>query len=202
MLTVSKTQTADAGAYVPQRSPQSIIARVAAGDQVALGELYDRFAGCVHAIALRILHVPADAEDVVQLVFVQIWREAYRYDSGRGTPEAWIGTMTRTRALDRLRQRVARKEASSEAAPGTTATPAAVECLAVRKALQTLSEVQRTALELAYYEGLTQKEISERLRTPLGTIKTHMRCAMMQLRGTLAPLAPEGKRSVRPRYAS
>jgi RNA polymerase sigma-70 factor (ECF subfamily) len=96
--------------------------------------------------------------------------------------------MARTRALDRLRRRVSRREEPSETAPGESKAPRNEEALAVRKALDGLSSDQRTALELAYYEGLTQSEIAERLGEPLGTIKTRIRTAMIRLKGVLGPL--------------
>ena len=173
-------------------SSETLIARIASGDQGALGVFYDRYAGLVNGLALRILRDTSDAEDVVQEVFVQAWRQADRFDPGRGSPEAWLSTLARTRALDRLRRRVSRREEPSEAAPGTTATPRNVEVLAVRKALADLSENQRKALELAYYEGLTQSEIAERLGEPLGTIKTRIRTAMIRLREALSPLPGSG----------
>jgi RNA polymerase sigma-70 factor (ECF subfamily) len=166
----------------------TLLRRLSGGDQSALGEFYDLYAGLVNGIALRILRDATEAEDVVQEVFVQIWRQAARYDPGRGTPEAWICTMTRTRALDRLRRRAARREEPGEAAPGASAAPKAEEALAVRKALDGLSADQRHALELAYYEGLTQSEIAKRLDEPLGTVKTRIRAAMIRLREALEPL--------------
>jgi RNA polymerase sigma-70 factor (ECF subfamily) len=171
-------------------SAVALIGQVAAGDQQALSRLYDRYSGLVNGLALRILRDAADAEDVVQDVFVQAWRQADRFDPTRGSPEAWICTLARTRALDRLRRRVSRREEPAEAAPGTTATPRNVEVLAVRQALEDLSVNQRRALELAYYEGLTQSEIAERLGEPLGTIKTRIRTAMIRLRDALGPLPP------------
>jgi RNA polymerase sigma-70 factor (ECF subfamily) len=173
-----------------ETSSGALIGRIAAGQQDALGEFYDRYAGLVNGLALRILRDPSDAEDVVQEVFVQAWRQADRFDPARGTPEAWLCTLARTRALDKLRRRVSRREEPAEAAPGTTAAPRNVEVLAVRKALEDLSANQRRALELAYYEGLTQSEIAERLGEPLGTIKTRIRTAMMRLREALSPLPP------------
>lgn len=166
----------------------AVLRRLTAGDHAALGEMYDRYAGLVNGLALRILRNTAEAEEVVQEVFVQIWRQAVRFDPGRGSVEAWISTIARTRALDRMRRRVSRREEPGEVPPGTAAdTPKTVEALAVRKALDSLSEDQRKALELAYYEGLTQSEIAERLGEPLGTIKTRIRTAMIRLRDVLAP---------------
>jgi RNA polymerase sigma-70 factor (ECF subfamily) len=166
---------------------QSLLRRLAAGDTEALGEFYDLYAGLVNGLALRILRDASDAEDVVQEVFVQAWRQASRFDGERGTPEAWLCTMARTRALDRLRRRVSRREDREEAAPAPTSTPKSAEAIAVRKALEGLSEDQRRALELAYYEGLTQTEIAARLGEPLGTVKTRIRTAMIRLREVLGP---------------
>jgi RNA polymerase sigma-70 factor (ECF subfamily) len=165
----------------------AVLRRLTAGDHTALGEVYGRYAGLVNGLALRILRNTAEAEEVVQEVFVQIWRQAVRFEPGRGSVEAWICTIARSRALDRLRRRASRREEPEDVAPGGADTPRTVEALAVRKALDSLSEDQRKALELAYYEGLTQSEIAERLGEPLGTVKTRIRTAMMRLRDVLAP---------------
>lgn len=164
---------------------ESLIRRLITGDHKALGEFYDLYAGLVNGLALRILHDRTEAEDVVQEVFVQVWRQATRFDPRRGSPEAWVCTIARSRALDRLRRRTSRREDAHTAPPGAVALPRSDEALAVRKALEGLSPDQRRALELAYYEGLTQSEISERLREPLGTIKTRIRTAMIRLREVL-----------------
>jgi RNA polymerase sigma-70 factor (ECF subfamily) len=165
----------------------AVLDRLAAGDHAALGEVYDRYSGLVNGLALRILRNTAEAEEVIQEVFVQVWRQAERFDPARGSVEAWICTIARTRALDRLRRRTSRREDSDDAIPGASDMPKTVESLAVRKALDTLSADQRTALELAYYEGLTQSEIAERLGEPLGTVKTRIRTAMIRLRDVLGP---------------
>ena len=167
----------------------ALLRRLAAGDQKALGEFYDLYAGLANGLALRILRDAADAEDVVQEAFVQVWRQASRYDPRRGSPQAWLCTIARTRALDRLRRRVSRREDAAEAAPLGTETPQTEEALTVRKALDGLSADQRRALELAYYEGLTQTEIARELGEPLGTIKTRIRTAMIRLREALGPEA-------------
>jgi RNA polymerase sigma-70 factor (ECF subfamily) len=164
---------------------QALLQRVAAGDSEALGELYDLYAGLANGLALRILRRPSEAEDVVQEVFVQVWRQASRYDPERGSPQAWLSIMTRTRALDRLRRLTSRREDSGERAPVALDLPKSDDALVVRSALDALSEDQRRALELAYYEGLTQTEIAERLGEPLGTVKTRIRSALIRLRETL-----------------
>jgi RNA polymerase sigma-70 factor (ECF subfamily) len=163
-----------------------VLRRLAEGDSLALAEFYDAHAGLAYGLALRVLRDRSDAEDVVQEAFVQVWRQADRYDPARGSPQAWLCAIVRTRALDRLRRRVSRRE--QEEAPEPVAagsTPDREGELAVRKALLTLSAEQRRALELAYYEGLTQSEIARRLGEPLGTVKTRIRSAMIRLRQEL-----------------
>jgi RNA polymerase sigma-70 factor (ECF subfamily) len=175
-----------------QSASLALLRRLAAGEQAALGEFYDLFAGLVNAVALRVLRDVAEAEDVVQEVFVQIWRQAARYDPGRGSPEAWVSTLARTRSIDRLRARVARTRPSAQGnsdLAASTNPPNAAETLAVRTALGELPAEQRRVLELAYFEGLSQTEIARRLDQPLGTIKTRTRAAMLRLRAALEPLA-------------
>lgn len=174
---------------MPEATVPSLVLQIAAGDAEALARFYDLYAGLVNGLALRILRDVADAEDVVQEVFVQVWRQASRFDPSRGAAEAWLCTIARTRALDRLRRRTSRREDSEDQGPGFSTMPRNDEALAVRKALDTLPFDQRLALELAYYEGLTQTEIAERLAQPLGTIKTRIRTAMIRMREVLGPPA-------------
>jgi RNA polymerase sigma-70 factor (ECF subfamily) len=169
-----------------QAPPEALLHRVAAGDHAALGDLYDRYAGLAYGLALHIVRDAAEAQDVVQEAFVQVWRQAGRYDRARGSPEAWVCTITRTRALDRLRRRAARREEPSLPAPTAASASTPDEALAVRSALRSLSQEQRQALELAYFEGLTQSEIARRLGEPLGTVKSRIRAGMMRLREALA----------------
>lgn len=163
----------------------ALLRRLADGDAQALAEFYDAHAALAYGLASRVLRDRSDAEDVVQEAFVQVWRQAARYDPLRGSPQAWLCAIVRTRALDRLRRRIARREAGEAPAAGGAGPPDHEGRLAIRKALQALSPEQRQALELAYYEGLTQTEIARRLDTPLGTIKTRIRTGMMRLREEL-----------------
>jgi len=167
-----------------------LMQRLASGDQGALGEVYDRYAGLVNGLALRILRNTAEAEDVVQDVFVQVWREAARFDGARGSVQAWVCVIARSRAVDRLRRRTARREDGEPATLSVEGRGSGedepVIAATVRKALDRLTAEQREPLELAYYEGLTQVEIAERLREPLGTIKTRMRTGLIRLREFLA----------------
>jgi RNA polymerase sigma-70 factor (ECF subfamily) len=180
---------ASSSQVMSESQAHALLRRLAAGDQKALGEFYDLFASLANGLALRILRDTSDAEDVVQESFVQVWRQASRYDPRRGSPQAWLCTIARTRALDRLRRRVSRREDATDAPPATTDAPQTEETLTVRKALDGLSTDQRRALELAYYQGLTQTEIARELGEPLGTIKTRIRTAMIRLREALGPEA-------------
>lgn len=158
----------------------------------AAAELYDRYAPQVYALARRIVRNDGDAEDVVQDVFSQAWRTAASYDRQRGSVIGWLLTITRTRAIDKLRSRHARPAADGAVLPDSLPAAEAPDVLVVaeqaalvRQALLDLPAAQRTALELAYYEGLTQTEIAARLAEPLGTVKTRMRTALQTLRARL-----------------
>ena len=180
----------------PERD-RALIRAVAAGAGDAVADLYDRHGATVYGLALRVLGQPDLAEEVVQDVFAQVWREAGRYDAGRSTVAGWIVMLTRTRAIDRLRARRARPDLSATAPaaqaatlPAAGRTPEAITLLAenvrqVRGALAQLPDQIRSLIELAYYEGLTHSEIAERTGIPLGTVKTRLRTAMGTLRSAL-----------------
>jgi RNA polymerase sigma-70 factor (ECF subfamily) len=183
------------------REQQEDAARVesaASGNGAALAALYDRHVRGVYSLALRVVADEADAEEVVQEVFDQAWRQASRYDPARGTVAAWLLNMARTRAIDRLRARRARPDRGGQDAehswselPAPAVDPldaldAARDAARVRQALQQLPLIQRVAIELAYFEGLTQTQIAARLEEPLGTVKTRIRLALMKLRDALS----------------
>jgi len=172
-----------------------VLERVATGDTAALGDLYDAHARSVYSLALRILGDPSEAEDVVQDVFTQAWRQAARYDSRRATVTGWLLMMARSRSLDRLRARQARPDKTiatplpdlASGDPGQEAEALGAEDVErLRAALKRLGDAARTPIELAYYEGLSQSAIAERLGQPLGTVKTRMRTALAQLREWLS----------------
>lgn len=170
---------------------------MAAGDQAAMAELYDQTNALVYGLALRILADPSAAEDVMIEVYTQLWRQAATYDPARGSPSAWLLTLTRSRAIDARRARgrdLAREplEAAGDPAsemPGPEALTAAGERHRfVHGALAGLSAELRQLIELAYFAGMSHGEIAAALGQPLGTVKTRIRSAMMQLRERLAPL--------------
>ncbi len=172
----------------------SLVARLAEGDMDAAATLYDRHAGQIYALARRIVRNDEDAEDVVQEVFAQAWRTADRYEGRRGTVVGWLLMMARTRAIDKVRARQSRPVADTSVlpdaiqgsgVPASDALVAAEEAGRVREALHSLPDPQRTVLELAYFEGLTQAEVAVRLSEPLGTVKTRMRTALGTLRTRL-----------------
>lgn len=175
---------------------QAALARMARGEHAALAELYDRRARLVFSLALRILRERADAEDVVQDVFAQVWAQAARYNPARGAVAAWMLMVTRSRAIDRLRARTARPEVANDLHAIEDARDVAalqdMQLLSeeqvdrIRSAVAELPAPQQRALELAYYQGLTHTEVAERLSEPLGTVKTRIRQALIKLRESLA----------------
>jgi RNA polymerase sigma-70 factor, ECF subfamily len=182
-LTPEQAQTSDA----------DLIYAVARGDEGALASLYDRYRLILFGLILRILHSRPEAEDVLQDVFIQVWKRAADFDESRGRPFTWLVTLARSRSIDRLRALDSRQRTANEAvldAPDSVsdASQDAVRSEqreVVRNALDALPAEQRQALVLAYFEGLTQSEIALRLGAPLGTIKTRMRSGMTKLRESL-----------------
>jgi RNA polymerase sigma-70 factor (ECF subfamily) len=172
------------------------LARMARGEGDAVAELYDRHARPIYSLALRILGDATEAEDIVQEVFSQAWKQATRYSASRGAVGAWLLTLARSRAIDRLRAKRARPgDVSDERVadqlvdagpPADSLVLSSEQVARVRAALDELPLLQRAAIELAYYEGLTHAEIADRLEQPLGTVKTRIRLAMMKLRDVLA----------------
>ena len=161
----------------------------------ALSGLYDRYAAALLAVARRILGSPADAEEVLQEVFLHVWNHAGRYDAGRSSVSTWLMLVARSRAIDRLRTRkvVERThETSAQGNPVEHASPEGVENVflqerreRVRGEMAKLPGEQRQVLEMAFYEGLSQSEIAARAGLPLGTVKTRTLLAMKKLRSAL-----------------
>lgn len=176
----------------------ALLANIVKGDQQAFSQLYDHSSTLLFTLAFRILGSREEAEELLQDVYLEIWRKVVRYDVGRGTPMAWLITLTRSRAIDRLRARNTRKyNATSPLDTGVSAKladlgPSPFETqadqelrMAVGTAITTLPQAQQQAVELAYYEGLSHHEIAARLNQPLGTVKTRIKLGMSKLRDAL-----------------
>jgi len=159
-------------------------------------ETHEELRPYLFAIAYRMLGSVAEAEDVVQEVFSQAWRQASRYQASRGNVVAWLMNLTRSRAIDRLRSRKARPqpigvdataiEMTDPAQPMDEQLALSAQAAQIRAALEELSLLQRVAIELAFYEGLTHAQIAERLELPLGTVKTRIRQGLLKLKDRLA----------------
>lgn len=184
----------------PKSSDQALLERVAGKDSQALADLYDRYAAVALALAGRILGDRSEAEDVLQVVFTRVWQEAGRYDATKGSPTAWLLSWIRNGAIDRLRRREALQRAALQSADHAPAGPhdgahghdaSAEERERLAKAVAALPADQRQVIEMAYFEGLSQTQIAQRLGEPLGTVKTRVRLGMNKLRQALPALSGE-----------
>ena len=167
-----------------------LVARIRAGDEQAMSELYDRYAKVVYAVALRVLQDAAAAEDVLQDIFLQLWRNPDAFDGSRGSLAAWLAVISRHRSIDRLRKR--RPETDIEEcviAGGPDLRDETERALVIEKVRDVLAEMnpdQRKVLELAFFQGLTHTEIADKTGEPLGTIKTRIRSGLQLLRAKFA----------------
>ena len=172
-----------------------LVAALRARDERALAQLYDRYGGAIYGLALRVTGDSGAAEEISVDTFWQLWQQADRFDGSQGSLQNWLFTIARSRAIDRVRARVARKRTTAEDPTDVNDVRRPEEAAElverrrlVREAMAGLSPDQRTALALAYYDGLSHSQIAERLQEPLGTVKTRIRQAMITLRRTLGPL--------------
>ncbi|GAB1488358.1 sigma-70 family RNA polymerase sigma factor [Opitutaceae bacterium] len=192
----SSSRPSEPADHSRQDEDARLLRLVADGDRDAFARLYDRFSRPLFSIALRVLNDAREAEDIVHDVFVALWEKSASFESNRGSAFAWCVTMTRNRAIDRVRARKRRGELLSESVPsdlGYEVNDAGTgdsaddlwgkeKAAAVRAALAHLPTEQRAALQLAYFSGLTQQEIAAHLREPLGTVKARIRRGLLKLR--------------------
>ncbi len=177
-----------------QESDVLLLKAIAARDEAALAQLYDHYGRILFGLLMRILNNREEAEDVLQEVFLQVWRKAADFDESRGRPFTWLVTLARSRGIDRLRalasrERVAEagaREVSEEISDAATDALKSEQRGLVSDALAKLPDEQKRPIMLAYFDGLTQSEIATRLGAPLGTVKTRMRTGMIRLRELLA----------------
>jgi RNA polymerase sigma-70 factor, ECF subfamily len=181
-----------------QRTPPNetdLLRRIATGDGDALSRLFELHSPVVLGLLVRMLGGRAEAEEVLQETFLQVWMQADRYEESRSSPRGWILMLARSRALDRLRRRTSRERREDEVAAGegvavrpvgTARLEAAEQRTRIGTALGGLSPEQRHCIELAFFEGLTHTQIAERLKAPLGTVKSRILLGMNKLRQALS----------------
>lgn len=184
----------DKAAPTPNEDAQ-LLSRVAAGDEAALAELFDRYSGLLTALARRVLNSTSDAEEILQEVFLQVWNQASRYDRSRSSVSTWLVLITRSRAIDRLRSRQVKDRtllALKQEKPVSHTSPEGSRSVLMeqrRKRLHSemlvLPPEQRQVLELAFFSGMTQSEIANATEIPLGTVKTRTLLAMKKMRKAL-----------------
>ena len=173
---------------------EALLRRVARGDEAAFERLYDLHAALVHGVVLQVLRDPAQAEEVTQEVLLEVWRTAARFDAERGSARAWLVTMARRRAVDRVRSVQASSDRDS--AVGVRSVEREVDVVSeevqtrleaqqVRRCMGGLTELQREAVNLAFYRGHTHREVAALLAVPLGTVKTRLRDGLIRLRDCL-----------------
>jgi RNA polymerase sigma-70 factor, ECF subfamily len=178
----------------PMDPDGALIARVARGDTAAFEELYDRRVGAVFGTVRQVLRDPAQYEEVTQEVMVEAWRTAARFDPGRGSVRVWLFTMARRRAIDRVRSAqaagarefvVATQGTAREYDEVSEAVELRMERQQVVRCLDSLTDLQRESIDLAFYRGCTHREVSDLLAVPLGTVKTRLRDGLIRLRDCL-----------------
>jgi RNA polymerase sigma-70 factor (ECF subfamily) len=194
VLTMAKTR-ADSGNPTDPAHDAALLRRIRERDEGALSEFYDRHSTLVYSLARSVLRDDGDAEDIVQEVFFRIWERANVFDPSRGSPAAWLTTLTRRLAIDRTRSRSFRargREAPLEAVVGSASNAGgesvtmSAEANEVLAAIEQLEPVYRDVIRLSYYEGLSHSSIATKLGTPLGTVKSRLREGVTQLRRILA----------------
>lgn len=177
--------------------------RIASRDETALAALYDRYAARLNGVIIRMLPSRTEAEEVLIELFYEVWDRADRYDASRGCVATYLMTLARSRAIDSRRRRSSRPDTDPARTRPVDSTDVATadvsqvsplagvlfdeQTAAVRRAVSTLDPVQRSAIELAFFEGLTHNEIASRLERPLGTVKTWIRQALLRLRDAMGP---------------
>lgn len=171
-----------------------LLGRIARGEEAAFEQAYDQVVDVVYGLVRRVLRDPAQSEEVVQEVLVELWRTASRYEPAKGSAMAWIATLAHRRAVDRVRSEQAASDRRAKLAHREQViaydevaenVEARLDRERVRRCLSTLTDLQRQSVALAYYEGYTYREVAELLTVPLGTVKTRMRDGMIRLRDCL-----------------
>jgi RNA polymerase sigma-70 factor, ECF subfamily len=191
---VTRDPDGNADATTPIVTSEDLLGRVARGDEHAFAELYDRTASRVFGLVKRLLRDHAQSEEVTQEIFLEIWQNATRYDPGKGGALAWMLTMTHRRAVDRVRAsqssrdrdtRIGIRDFAPEFDSVSEHVETTIESERVKEAMKRLTELQRQAVQLAYFGGYSHSEVSAMLKVPIGTVKTRLRDGMIRLRDEL-----------------
>lgn len=194
LTTVTRRPEDDVDGSAPASTSEDLLQRVAQGDQRAFAELYDRSAPRVFGLVKRLLRDHAQSEEVTQEIFLEIWQNATRYDTAKGSAVAWMLTMAHRRAVDRVRAsqasrdrdvRIGIRDHVSEYDTVAENVEIQIESERVKEAMKRLTELQRQAVSLAYFGGYSHSEVSTMLRVPIGTVKTRLRDGMIRLRDEL-----------------
>jgi len=182
--------TAPSAKDQPQVTDSMLISRIRAGAEDAVAALHDRYSQVVYSVALRVLGETTQAEDILQEIFLQLWRNPQTFDSNRGSLGAWLAVITRHRAIDQLRRRRPESDIEDVIVAVDTrleqTTDRNMAIAKIRAVVERLPAEQRKPLEMAFFEGLTHSEIASKTGEPLGTIKTRIRSALLTLRKALA----------------
>ena len=191
---VTRNLDDDVDGTTPIVTSEDLLGRVAQGDRAAFAELYDRTASRVFGLVKRLLRDHAQSEEVTQEIFLEIWQSATRYDPGKGGAMAWMLTMTHRRAVDRVRAsqssrdrdtRIGIRDFAPEFDSVAENVEITIESERVKEAMKRLTELQRQAVQLAYFGGYSHSEVSQMLKVPIGTVKTRLRDGMIRLRDEL-----------------
>ena len=194
MLEIVSRESEQRQDLVSTDNPDALLSRVATGDQRAFSQLYDLMAPRVLGLVRRVLRDPAQSEEVTQEIFLEVWQNAARFDSAKGTASTWILTMTHRRAVDRVRAvqssrdrdtKIGIRDFSPEYDHVAESAEVTIEHERVKLAMGRLTDLQRQAVTLAYYGGYSHTEVAEMLHIPVGTIKTRLRDGMIRLRDEL-----------------
>ena len=166
-----------------------LLTRIESGDQTAMSALFDRYGTLVYSVALRVLKDASEAEDVMQEIFVQVWKNPRAFESGKGSLAGWLAVVARNRSIDVIRRRRPAEPVELFALPAATNVARETERDSllgkIRGVMGSLPEEQRRPLELAFFEGLSHSEIAEKTGDPLGTVKTRIRIALSTIRKAL-----------------
>jgi RNA polymerase sigma-70 factor (ECF subfamily) len=179
----------------------ALLARIVAGDESAIAALHARYAGALYSLARQVTRSESTAQDVVQEVFIAVWRSAERFDPAKGSVSAWLFALARHKAIDAVRREMTIQKRTVEADLSFEEAPDDVDAETwrrfqgerIRDAIDRLPPAQKEAVELAFFAGLTHVEVAERLEIPLGTAKTRIRTALLRLRDLLGPSLSDGE---------